>query len=128
MGINIEISPGELIDKITILEIKAEHIHDENLLSLIHAHLNLMTDTLDKNVQMSPKLTTLIADLKKINEKLWDVENQIRVYEREKNFGIRFIELARSLYKTNDERSNIKRDIDLLLLSKITEVKVYEVY
>ena len=128
MSLTVETSPGELIDKLTILEIKSDRIQDKRSLGHINTELEILNEVIEKHISVSDELKKLIARLKKINEALWDIEDNIRICEKEKNFGDRFIELARSVYQSNDLRAEIKRDINQLLSSKIYEVKSYEDY
>ncbi|MBF0354821.1 MAG: hypothetical protein HQL43_06245 [Alphaproteobacteria bacterium] len=127
-SILVEIPAGELIDKITILEIKAERIHDDAKLVNIRAELTTLAQTRDQAMKASPELAALTAKLKSVNEALWVIEDDIRDCERAKDFGSRFIELARAVYITNDERANLKREINLLMGSRLIEEKSYAPY
>lgn len=118
-----EISAGELIDKITILEIKKIKIRNEEKLKEVEKELLSLNDTLKKTIPDKSKIQTLIDKLKTINLKLWDIENGKRLAEKNSDFGEKFIELARSVYKTNDERSKLKLEINNILGSNIKEVK-----
>jgi hypothetical protein len=118
-----EISAGELIDKITILEIKKNKITDNDKLKDIEKELLSHNATFIKSIPDSSKIKILIDDLKNINLKLWDIENGKRLAEKSKDFGEKFIELARNVYKINDERSRIKLEINNILGSNIKEVK-----
>ena len=118
-----EISIGELVDKITILEIKKEKINDSNKLKDIEKELIALNSTFKSSTFDSSKIKTLIDRLKLINLKLWDIENGKRLAEKNSEFGEKFIELARSVYKVNDERSKIKLEINNILGSNIKEVK-----
>ena len=118
-----EISAGELIDKITILEIKKEKINDIEKLKNIEKELLSLKDTFKKSIPDSSKIRSLIDKLKTINVILWNIENSKRLAEKNSDFGEQFIELARNVYKTNDERSKIKLDINNILGSNIKEVK-----
>ena len=120
-----EISAGELIDKITILEIKKEKINDSDKLKNIEKELIALNSTFKSSTFDSSKIKTLIDRLKFINLKLWDIENGKRLAEKNSDFGEKFIELARSVYKVNDERSKIKLEINNILGSNIKEVKSY---
>ena len=120
-----EISIGELVDKITILEIKKEKINDSNKLKDIEKELIALNSTFKSSTFDSSKIKTLIDRLKFINLKLWDIENGKRLAEKNSDFGEKFIELARSVYKVNDERSKIKLEINNILGSNIKEVKSY---
>ena len=126
--ISVEISPGELIDKITILEIKLERIQDEEKLKNIKLEWETLTQARDRDIKPSAELDRLTADLKKSNESLWQIEDDIRVCERENDFGDKFIELARGVYKNNDKRSGLKREINELLGSRLIEEKSYAAY
>ena len=118
-----EISAGELIDKITILEIKKIKISDKNKLKDVEKELASLNETFKKFIPDPSQVKPLIDKLKSINLKLWDIENGKREAERNKDFGEKFIDLARSVYKSNDERAKIKLEINNLLGSNIKEVK-----
>lgn len=122
------IAPGELIDKITILRIKAERIADEAKLKNVRTELELLNETLAKAVPASDELSRLDAELQKVNEELWVIEDDIRDCERNKDFGEDFIRLARAVYVTNDRRAALKKEINLLLGSTIVEEKSYAEY
>jgi len=124
----VEIAPGELIDRITILEIKSERIGDPCKLRNVSVELDVLNKARDEALQASPELEQLTAQLKAQNETLWDIEDEIRVCERSKDFGPRFIELARSVYRANDQRAAVKRKINELLGSKLIEEKSYAEY
>ena len=118
-----EISAGELVDKITILEIKKNKISDKNKLKEIDKELNSLNNTMDKFILEKSKILTFKAQLKEINLKLWDIEDGKRTAEKNNDFGKNFIELARNVYKFNDERARIKLKINEILGSNIKEVK-----
>jgi hypothetical protein len=118
-----EISAGELIDKITILEIKQDKINDNNKLVDIKKELLSLNEALKKAIPHVSNISSLADELKVINLKLWDIENGKRLAEKNNEFGDKFIALARSVYKTNDERSRIKLEINNVLGSNIREVK-----
>jgi phenylalanyl-tRNA synthetase alpha subunit len=118
-----EISAGELIDKITILEIKKEKIYDDEKLKNVEKELSSLKGTLKKSVSDTYKIQSLIDKLKAINLKLWNIENGKRLAEASNSFDDKFIELARSVYKENDKRSKIKLEINNTLGSSIKEVK-----
>ena len=118
-----EISPGELIDKITILEIKKTKIEDTEKLKDIEKELSSLNDTLKNSISDISKIQELVDKLKSINLKLWDIENGKRLAEKNNDFGEKFIELARSVYKNNDKRAKIKLEINNFLGSNIKEVK-----
>lgn len=124
-SVTIETSPGELIDKITILEIKAQRIGNADQLRNVRIELDLLRGAQKRAVRPSDELASLRAELRSINEALWDIEDEIRACERNRNFGPRFIELARSVYQTNDRRAAVKRRINELLGSRIVEEKSY---
>ena len=126
--IHVEVAPGELIDKITILEIKLERIGEEKKLINVRLELKALIKARDSSINYNAELDNLSAKLKFANETLWEIEDKIRDYEREKNFGNDFIELARSVYITNDKRANLKRQINELLGSYLIEEKSYSSY
>ena len=121
-----EISAGELFDKITILEIKKEKISNKEKLIDIEKELNSLNDTVKKFIPDQSNISKHINDLKEINLKLWDIEDGKRAAEKVKKFDDKFIELARNVYKFNDERAKIKFNINNLLGSNIKEVKSYK--
>ena len=121
-----EISAGELFDKITILEIKKKKISNKEKLIDIEKELNSLNDTVEKFISDQSNISKYISDLKDINLKLWDIEDGKRAAEKEKKFDDKFIELARNVYKLNDERAKIKLAINTTLGSNIKEVKSYE--
>ncbi len=121
-----EISAGELFDKITILEIKKEKISNKEKLVDVEKELNSLNDTVGKFIPDQNNISKHIDDLKEINLKLWDIEDSKRAAEKEKKFDDKFIELARNVYKLNDERAKIKLAINTALGSNIKEVKSYE--
>jgi hypothetical protein len=123
--ITVEIAPGELIDKITILEIKSERITDAAQRHHVGAELALLVAARDCTVPGSAELTRLETELKEVNEALWQIEDEIRLCERDEDFGPRFIGLARSVYGTNDRRAALKRRINELLQSDLMEEKSY---
>ena len=118
-----EISAGELIDKITILEIKKIKISDAEKLKDINKELDSLNQTFKQFIPDPSSIQQLIDKLKSLNLKLWDIENGKRQAEKDQNFGKEFIELARSVYKSNDERAKIKLEINNTLGSNIKEVK-----
>ncbi len=121
-----EISAGELIDKITILEIKKEKISNKEKLVEVNKELISLNKTLEKSINDESKILSFKNDLKNINLKLWDIEDGKRLAEKNNQFDEKFIELARSVYKFNDERAKIKLAINNALGSNIKEVKSYE--
>jgi hypothetical protein len=126
--INVPISPGELVDKITILEIKKEFIDDIKKQKNINHEYNLLMHIYNDNVSQTDGVESLKSDLKKINLSLWKIEDDIRDCERDKIFDNTFVELARSVYFTNDKRSKVKLEINLLLNSSLVEEKSYKDY
>ncbi len=126
--IQIPISPGELLDKITILQIKSERIQDPAKVANVKVELDLLSNVWRQSVTSDAKIEALTKELKSINEKLWKVEDDIRDEERNKQFGERFIELARSVYIINDDRANAKKKVNLHLNSSIVEEKSYQDY
>ncbi len=126
--VRVEIATGELIDKITILQIKSERIGDSAKLRNVRAELATLLAERDRAIAPSDGLASLTADLKAVNEQLWEIEDEIRLCERGQNFGPRFIELARSVYHQNDRRAVLKRRINDLLGSALVEEKSYASY
>ena len=124
----VPISPGELLDKITILRIKAARMKDAGKLANVRHELALLEKTWKESGAASVDLGTAEADLTRVNEKLWVIEDEIRDEERAKCFADKFIELARAVYVTNDERAAIKKRINTLLGSSIVEEKSYQQY
>ena len=118
-----EISAGELLDKITILEIKKEKIKNKEKLIDIDKELKSLINTSNDNIPDKSKILDLIHNLKKINLKLWDIEENKRLAEKKQKFDENFIKLSRDVYKTNDERAKIKLKINEILGSNIKEVK-----
>ena len=121
-----EISAGELVDKITILEIKQAKISDAEKLNIINKELLSLNSTMKKFIPDHSKIKHLISELKEVNLKLWDIEDGKREAEKNNNFDEKFIELARNVYKFNDKRAKIKLNINNLLGSNIKEVKSYK--
>ena len=121
-----EISAGELFDKITILEIKKEKISNKEKLVDVEKELNSLNVTVGKFIPDQSNVSKHIDNLKEINLKLWDIEDGKRAAEKDKKFDEKFIELARNVYKLNDERARIKLAINTALRSNIKEVKSYE--
>ena len=126
--INVPISPGELVDKITILEIKKEFIKNDNKLKNINHEYDLLMQIYTSQISETDGISELKNKLKEINLELWKIEDDIRDCEREKSFSDTFIELARSVYFTNDRRSKVKLEINLLLNSNLVEEKSYKDY
>ena len=120
-----EISAGELLDKISILEIKLDKIKDKESLIEINKELESLKQTKNSSLEITKDLQNLIDQLKKINMTLWTIEDKKRMCEKNKDFGKKFIELARSVYLNNDKRAKIKSEINKLLGSNIKEIKKY---
>ena len=126
--IEVPVSAGELVDKVTILEIKAERISDPAKLANVRRELAGLSEVLRPMLSAKPALEPIKASLRTINETLWQIEDDIRDCERNKDFGARFVELARGVYRTNDKRAAAKREVDRLLGSEIVEEKSYAAY
>ena len=124
----VEVSVGELLDKISILEIKQEKIKDPEKLKFINDEHSILKDQLDSNVKSDEKLNTLFQSLKDINAKLWVIEDDKRQCEKEKDFTEKFIKLSRDVHFLNDDRAKIKLEINNLTGSKIKEIKEYTSY
>ena len=124
----VEVSVGELLDKISILEIKQDKIKDPDKLEFINTEHSILKNQLEKNVQSNSKLQELFSSLKKINAKLWVIEDDKRQCEKDKDFGEKFIKLSREVHFLNDDRANIKLEINNLTRSKIKEIKEYTNY
>lgn len=128
MLLQVPLSVGEVLDKITILEIKSERIGDAGKLKNIHNELNALRPLVDGEPFNSDEITALFAELKSINEELWVIEDDIREQEGKRDFGQRFIDLARAVYVTNDRRADVKKRINLATGSDLVEEKSYEDY
>jgi hypothetical protein len=124
----VEVAAGELVDKMTILEIKMDRIKDEAKLVNIRAELATLRAARAQAIVESEELSRLSAELRRVNEALWRIEDDIRDHERAKNFGPTFVELARAVYLTNDRRSDLKRQINELVGSRLVEEKSYARY
>ena len=124
----VEVSIGELLDKISILEIKQEKIKDQDKLKFISDEHAVLKEQLDKNVKSNDKLKNLFQSLKEINAKLWIIEDDKRQCEKEKDFTEKFIKLSRDVHFLNDDRSKIKLEINNITGSKIKEIKEYTSY
>ncbi len=124
----VEISYGELLDKISILEIKKEKIKDSEKLKFINDEYEVLKDQLDKNVKSDKKLEEFFNNLKKTNLKLWSIENDKRMCEKNSDFGEKFIELSRKIHFLNDNRSKVKLEINIYTGSQIREIKQYTNY
>ena len=127
-NLQVPVSPGEVLDKITILEIKSERITDPEKVANVRAELALLQETWASNIRDSKIIRDLHAKLKEINEALWEIEDDIRDKERAREFDDRFIELARAVYVTIDRRSQVKKELNLHLGSEIIEEKSYQDY
>jgi len=124
----VEVSVGELLDKISILEIKQEKIKDPTKLKYINEEHSILRDQLNSNIKSDQKLTELFNSLKQINEKLWVIEDDKRQCEKEKDFTDSFIKLSRDVHFLNDDRAKIKLEINNHTGSKIKEIKEYTSY
>lgn len=123
-----EISAGELLDKISILEIKLEKIKDKADQEEINKEYKILKEVQNSSLEVTEKLKTLFKEIKEINLNLWNIEDKIRICEKNKDFGQTFIELARGVYLNNDKRSKIKLEINNILDSNIREIKQYANY
>ena len=123
-----EISPGELLDKISILEIKIEKVKDKNSLEEIKKEYKILKEIQTSSIEITDKIKDLSQSVKNVNVKLWNIEDKLRICEKNKDFGKSFIELAREIYFNNDKRSKIKSEINKILGSNIKEVKQYVKY
>jgi hypothetical protein len=124
----VEVSIGELLDKISILEIKKEKIKDAEKLKFIHNEHSILKNQLEKNIKSDEKLNNLYKSLKVINSKLWVIEDDKRQCEKEKDFGVKFIKLSRDVHFLNDDRAKIKLEINNHTGSVIKEIKEYTSY
>ena len=127
-NIHVPVSPGEVLDKITILEIKSERMSDPEKVANVRVELALLQETWKEFIGDDEVISDLRAQLKEINEALWEIEDDIREKERAGEFDKRFIELARSVYVTNDRRAMVKKELNLHLGSEIIEEKSYQDY
>jgi len=123
-----EISPGELLDKITILEIKIEKVKDKNNLEEIKKEHKILKEIQTSSIEITGKIKDLFQSVKNVNIKLWNIEDKLRICEKNKNFDKNFIELARGVYFANDERAELKSKINKILKSNIIEIKQYDNY
>ena len=123
-----EISPGELLDKISILEIKFEKVKDKNYQKEIKKEYKILKEIQNSSIKLEDDIKVLFRSIKEINLSLWDVEDHLRICEKNKDFGEKFIKLSRNVHFLNDERSQIKLEINNLTDSKIKEVKQYTSY
>jgi hypothetical protein len=128
MSLHVPVGPGELIDKITILEIKSERLSSREQLANVRTELAALAAVRDASLARSAALDDLTAALRRVNQMLWRIEDQIRDCERNADFGAPFVALARAVYHTNDERAALKRQINQLLDAAIVEEKSYAAY
>jgi hypothetical protein len=126
--ISVPVSFGELIDKITILEIKSERMEDGEKVANVRHELALLEETWSDVAEKSADISNARSRLKAVNESLWEIEDKIRVKESKRTFDDEFVELARAVYVTNDQRANIKKEINLALGSELVEEKSYQDY
>ena len=124
----VEVSVGELLDKISVLEIKKEKINDPEKLKFINDEYNILNEQLKNNVKLDDKLNNLFKSLKEINSKLWIIEDDKRLCEKNSDFGEKFIKLSRNVHFLNDDRAKIKLEISKHTKSKIKEIKEYTNY
>jgi len=124
----VDISAGELLDKISILEIKLEKVVNEHNLNQIKKEHNMLKETQNLSIEYTDEVKSLFNSLKEVNLVLWNTEDKIRICEKNKNFGENFINLAREVYINNDKRSKIKSHINKISNSNITEIKQYVDY
>lgn len=127
-SIEVPVAVAELIDKITILEIKTERFRDATKLANAKAELALLYDRRATALGTAPALADIAAKLKAVNERIWDLEDAIRACERQQDFGPSFVTAARSIYRANDERAALKREINVTTGSQIIEEKSYDAY
>jgi len=128
MSLLVPVSWGELLDKICILQIKLERMNDAEKRRNVGHELGLLVSVRDREISGSTELDDLVTGLRQVNERLWDIEDAIRLCERSQDFGSMFIELARAVYRTNDLRAGLKYQINALLGSGVIEEKSYEPY
>lgn len=128
MSLLVHTSPGEFLDKLTILEIKSERMSDPAKLANVKRELTLLRSTWAASPLASRDVSTLVTQLKHVNESLWEIEDRIRLKEAARQFDADFIELARAVYRTNDQRAAIKRQLNEALGSELIEEKSYEAY
>ena len=128
MSLSVPISPGEFLDKLTILEIKAERIGDPAKLANVRRELELLRSTWQASPLAARDVSAQVAQLREVNAALWDVEDRLREKEAARAFDAEFVELARSVYRTNDRRAEIKRELNVALGSELIEEKSYKAY
>ena len=124
----VEISAGELLDKISILHIKLDKIKDKNLLDFIKKEYEVLIQERDKNIDLNDEINNLYIELKTVNEKLWIIEDEKRLYEKNSKFDEKFIQVSRNIHFLNDRRAVIKLNINKILGSNIREIKLYTKY
>ena len=127
-AITVEVAAGELLDKITILEIKEAKFADAAKLANVRAELATLRAARDANLPATPEIDRAVEGLRAVNRQLWEIEDEIREHERAQDFGARFIDLARAVYKSNDRRAALKREINELTGSRLREEKSYAAY
>ena len=123
-----EISAGELLDKMSILEIKLDKIKNKNSLEEINKEYKVLKEAKNLNINLTEKVKQLCEEIKEVNLNLWNIEDELRICEKRKDFGEKFTELARGVYLNNDKRSKIKSEINKILGSNIKEIKLYADY
>ena len=123
-----EISAGELLDKISILEIKLDKIKNKNSQEEINKEYKVLKEAKNLNINLTEKVKQLCEEIKEVNLNLWNIEDELRICEKRKDFGVKFTELARGVYLNNDKRSKIKSEINKILGSNIKEIKLYANY
>ena len=128
MALMVSVSAGELLDKLTILEIKSERIKDEEKLRNVHKELDILRKTWVESPLSRFDVSTVVDNLKRVNESLWDIEDLVRLKEAAQTFDDEFVRLARSVYRINDQRAAIKRELNGLLGSELMEEKSYPDY
>ncbi|WP_298427077.1 DUF6165 family protein [Rhodoblastus sp.] len=128
MNLLVQISAGELLDKLTILEIKRENIADDAKTANVAREYAALSEVVEREIGADPEISWLRAELKEINAELWRIEDDIRDRERQASFGAEFIALARAVYRTNDRRAELKRRINLVTRSDLIEEKSYAPY
>ena len=128
MALMVSVSVGELLDKLTILEIKSERIEDEEKLRNVHKELDILRKTWVESPLSRFDVSTVVDNLKRVNESLWDIEDLVRLKEAAQTFDDEFVRLARSVYQINDQRAAIKRELNRLLGSELMEEKSYPDY
>ena len=124
----VEISAGELLDKISILHIKLDKIKDKNLLNFIKKEYEVLIQERDRNIDLNDEINNLYIELKTVNEKLWIMEDEKRLYEKNSKFDEKFIQVSRDIHFLNDRRAVIKLNINKILGSNIREIKLYTKY